>query len=136
MATALTSSVESANASAESQLRRANRYDSASRPRKGGLAGKLKKKPILIITVDIGAGKSGDINVFEGDANEDLARAFCALHGLNDALVPAIAKHIQSNVEALQRRAQDAADEADARAKTKNEEHRPQSQADDASQSR
>ena len=63
----------------------------------------MQRKPILIITVDVGAGKMRDIRVFEGDSETDLAAAFCTRHALSEALVPAIAKHIQSNVDALKR---------------------------------
>jgi hypothetical protein len=62
-----------------------------------------KRKPILIITVDIGKGKSGDITVFADDSHHNLAVSFCKQHQLSDSLVDAIAKHIQQNVEALQK---------------------------------
>ena len=81
--------VENALTSAEEQL-----ASSAAIPQR-------KKKPILIITVDIGKGKSGDITVYAGDSNKDLAVDFCKQHELSDTLVGAIAKHIQQNVDAL-----------------------------------
>ena len=99
----LTTSVESANRSAEHQLRASNALGDPQRSGKatGASGAKRRRKPILIITVDIGGGKSGDINVFAGDQNEDLARAFCEKHNLNRSLIPAIAKHIENNVDAL-----------------------------------
>ena len=100
----LQGSVESANRSAERQLTASAALPAQPRPAaaaKKTTTKKTKRKPILIITVDIGAGRAGDINVFEGDLEEDLARAFCETHALSLALVPAIAKHIENNVDAL-----------------------------------
>ena len=85
--TTLVSSVEGAIISAEDQLARE--------------IPKRKRKPILIITVDIGKGKSGDITVFAEDSHKDLAVAFCQEHGVSDTLVGAIEKHIEQNVTAL-----------------------------------
>ena len=87
---ALVESVENALTSAEEQLATS-----------AALSSKRKKKPILIITVDIGKGKSGDITVYAGDSNQDLAVNFCQEHELSETLVSAIAKHIQQNVDAL-----------------------------------
>ena len=99
----LQKSVESANDSAERQLTASAAVGDPAVGRAAGKAGRKRKKPILIITVDIGAGKTGDINVFEDDKVEDLAAAFCARHDLSEALAPAIAKHIENNVDALKR---------------------------------
>ena len=54
---------------------------------------------MLTITIDLGEGNQELIPVFEGDVAVDLATQFVLNHRLNMALVPLLAKQIQSNID-------------------------------------
>lgn len=54
---------------------------------------------LLVTTVDIGDGKSGQVYVRLGDDPEGVARAFCAEHGLPDSVILPLAAHLQQNLE-------------------------------------
>ena len=54
--------------------------------------------PFLIMTVDIGGGRSGRIEVCEGDSPRALAGSFVRLHELPDQIVEPLAAHIRENV--------------------------------------
>ena len=54
--------------------------------------------PFLIMTVDIGGGRSGRIEVCEGDSPRDLADSFIRLHKLPGQIVEPLAAHISENV--------------------------------------
>ncbi|KAG2439667.1 hypothetical protein HYH02_010549 [Chlamydomonas schloesseri] len=54
---------------------------------------------LLVTTVDIGGGASERIEVRQGEAAEDVARAFCSRHGLPDAIVGPLAAHLEENLK-------------------------------------
>ena len=54
--------------------------------------------PFLIMTVDIGGGRSGRIEVCERDSPRDLADSFIRLHKLPGQIVEPLAAHISENV--------------------------------------
>lgn len=56
---------------------------------------------ILILSVDIGDGRSDQIQVHENDEPEDLAKVFCKMHGLSSPLWQALSLQIESNIEKL-----------------------------------
>lgn len=53
---------------------------------------------LLVTTVDIGEGRAGRIEVCVGDDPVDVARAFCARHGLPEAIVLPLAAHLEENL--------------------------------------
>lgn len=68
-------------------------------------AAQLPTPLILITTVDIGEGKSDQIEVRQGDEPLDLARAFVVKHHLPSTIVEALAHHLHDNLrEAAQQR--------------------------------
>jgi hypothetical protein len=58
-----------------------------------------KKKLILIMDVNIGAGSSGRINIQEGDDPEILARNFSRAYKLDSTLTKRLAELIRENIE-------------------------------------
>ena len=74
-------------------------------------------KPQLIITVEIGDGRVGDIHYYNGDEYKDLAVRFCDRYDLPPAVIDALTQHIYKNVKALhekkkaQEKLQDAEEE-------------------------
>lgn len=53
---------------------------------------------LLVTTVDIGEGRQGRVEVRAGDDPVDVARAFCARHGLPEAIVLPLAQHLEDNL--------------------------------------
>ncbi len=53
---------------------------------------------LLVTTVDIGEGRQGRVEVRAGDNPIDVARAFCARHGLPEAIVLPLAQHLEDNL--------------------------------------
>jgi hypothetical protein len=68
-----------------------------------GGGGGGRGKVILIMTVDIGDGRNGKIQVHENDSAEDLAHAFAEEYGLGENVIPPLTAHIQRNVEDIER---------------------------------
>ena len=66
------------------------------------LPARKRKKPKLIITVEIGDGRSGDIPFYEGDKSEDLAAAFVKRYELPTAVTNALQAHIENSVQKLE----------------------------------
>ena len=60
-----------------------------------------RKKPKLIITVEIGDGRVGDIPFCEGDAPGELAKSFCKRYDLPPAVIGALTHHIETSVTNL-----------------------------------
>jgi len=58
-------------------------------------------REILIITIDIGDGRTEDLRVYEEDEPEDLARAFCDKHKLGPKVFQVIQNQIEFNIEKL-----------------------------------
>ena len=58
-------------------------------------------KPQLIITVEIGDGRVGEIHYYNGDEYKDLAARFCNRYDLPPAVIDALTQHIYKNVKAL-----------------------------------
>ncbi|PRW39076.1 expressed ef-hand domain-containing isoform A [Chlorella sorokiniana] len=56
------------------------------------------RSTLLVTTVDIGEGRQGRVEVREGDDPVDVARAFCARHGLPEAIVLPLAQHLEDNL--------------------------------------
>lgn len=54
---------------------------------------------LLVTTVDIGEGRSGRIEIREGDEPTEVAWTFCRMHGLPDAIVGPLAAHLQENID-------------------------------------
>ncbi|KAL0233853.1 hypothetical protein PCE1_002359 [Barthelona sp. PCE] len=61
-----------------------------------------KAKVLLLMTVDVGDGRSDVITVCENDSYHDLASDFVRKHGLNGAIVEPLAQKIAENVGVLQ----------------------------------
>ena len=59
------------------------------------------KKVLLIMTVEIGDGRSAAIKVHEGDTAQNLAEQFCVEHSLSTSIVPPLSDHIQQHVSAV-----------------------------------
>lgn len=53
---------------------------------------------LLVTTVDIGGGAAARVEVRQGDDPADVARAFCARHGLPEAIVMPLAQHLEENL--------------------------------------
>ena len=51
-------------------------------------------KPQLIITVEIGDGRVGEIHYYNGDEYKDLAARFCNRYDLPPAVIDALTQHI------------------------------------------
>ena len=60
-----------------------------------------KGKPQLIITVEIGDGRVGEIHYYDQDEYKDLATRFCKRYNLPPAVIDALTQHIYKNVKAL-----------------------------------
>lgn len=59
----------------------------------------IDSRPILLVTtVDIGEGRQGRVEVRASDDPIDVARAFCARHGLPEAIVLPLAQHLEDNL--------------------------------------
>lgn len=56
-------------------------------------------RKILIVSVDIGDGRTDEIEVHEYDEPEDLAKAFAARYGLSEQLSQALSVKIEANIE-------------------------------------
>lgn len=54
---------------------------------------------LLVTTVELGGGRTGTVEVRAGDDPLDVARQFCAYHGLPDTVVAPLALHLQENLE-------------------------------------
>lgn len=54
---------------------------------------------LLVTTVDIGEGRSGRIEIREGDDPTEVAWAFCQAHGLSEAIIGPLAAHLQDNID-------------------------------------
>ncbi|EAS01875.2 hypothetical protein TTHERM_00785820 (macronuclear) [Tetrahymena thermophila SB210] len=63
----------------------------------------LKKKEILVMTIDIGNGQSGKIHVFENDNPYDLAVKFVAQYDLPPCIVEILEENIKQNVDQVQK---------------------------------
>jgi hypothetical protein len=61
----------------------------------------LKSPVILIMTVDIGDGRIGTIEVHSNDDPLELAKAFCAFHSLGDHVHAPLAQHITNSLRQL-----------------------------------
>jgi hypothetical protein len=61
----------------------------------------IRGKKILVMSVDIGDGRTGKIEVYEADEPEDLASEFCAVYDLNSKVRSALARQIEDNIELL-----------------------------------
>jgi hypothetical protein len=64
---------------------------------------------LLVTTVDIGEGRAGRIEVCLGDDSIDVATAFCARHGLPEAIVLPLAQHLEENLAENEAAAAEAA---------------------------
>ncbi|KAI3431406.1 hypothetical protein D9Q98_004459 [Chlorella vulgaris] len=64
---------------------------------------------LLVTTVDIGEGRAGRIEVCLGDDPIDVATAFCARHGLPEAIVLPLAQHLEENLAENEAAAAEAA---------------------------
>ncbi len=62
---------------------------------------KNQGKVVLVMTVEIGDGRTGTISVRRGDREVDLARSFVAEHGLEEGVVGPLADHIRVNLANL-----------------------------------
>jgi hypothetical protein len=69
---------------------------------------------LLVTTVDIGGGAAARVEVRQGDDPADVARAFCARHGLPEAIVLPLAQHLEENL--AETNAERAQADGDARA--------------------
>ena len=58
-------------------------------------------KVVVHVTVEIGDGRSGTIDVREGDTAQQLALEFVKMHALVDEVVGPLTGHIQSSIEAV-----------------------------------
>ena len=58
---------------------------------------------VLLMTVEIGDGRAGHIEMREADDPEEVARAFVAVHGLEDGVTGPLAQHIRDNLAAATR---------------------------------
>lgn len=56
---------------------------------------KKQAREILIMTIDIGNGRKGQIRVFEGDDPHELARSFCQEHRLNPKIIDVLVQNIK-----------------------------------------
>jgi hypothetical protein len=61
----------------------------------------IRGRKILVMSVDIGDGRTGQIEVYEADEPEDLASEFCAVYDLNSKVRATLAKQIEDNIELL-----------------------------------
>lgn len=61
----------------------------------------LRGKKVLVMSVDIGDGRVGKIEVHEADEPEDLAAEFCTRYDLNSRVCSALARQIEDNIEML-----------------------------------
>ncbi|KAL4440425.1 hypothetical protein ABPG75_003426 [Micractinium tetrahymenae] len=57
-----------------------------------------ERPTLLVTTVDIAEGRAARIEVRLGDDPVDVARAFCARHGLPDTIVLPLAHHLEENL--------------------------------------
>ncbi|KAG2497694.1 hypothetical protein HYH03_004431 [Edaphochlamys debaryana] len=70
-------------------------------PSKKAAGAGLKEAPrvLLVTTVDIGGGLSERIEVRAGEDPIDVARLFCAKHGLPEAIIGPLAAHLDDNMK-------------------------------------
>jgi len=62
----------------------------------------MKAPRVLVhVTVEIGDGRSGTIDVHEGDTPEELAAAFVQMHGLSNNVIEPLAAHVENSIEAV-----------------------------------
>ena len=69
---------------------------------RGPLAAGVVEDPrptVLVTTVDIGEGRTGRIELREGDEPVQAAIAFCQQYGLPESIVEPLALHIQDNMD-------------------------------------
>jgi len=58
-------------------------------------------REILVISVDIGDGRTGEMNIYEYDVPRKLAKDFCIKHELPDDVQDILTSHIVENIDAL-----------------------------------
>ncbi|BDA47284.1 hypothetical protein COCOBI_10-1300 [Coccomyxa sp. Obi] len=68
---------------------------------------------VLVTTVDIGGGRTDQIELYVGDKPEDAAAAFCAKNGLPDCVVQPLTEHIRENYKKAQQEASEDDHEGD-----------------------
>ena len=98
-------------------------------PGAGGVGGQ-ERQPFLVMTVDIGQGRSDKIEVREGDEPEALAAEFVRNNQLSDRIIRPLASHIEENVARVNsERSAGASQAASARKKHLSAARRPASAA-------
>jgi hypothetical protein len=68
---------------------------------------KRMPKPIIILNVDIGQGRSEELYVFDDDEPVNVARDFCQRFGLNPNIIPILTKNIQAQLQVYNDRKQE-----------------------------
>eukprot|EP00232_Nephroselmis_pyriformis_P008116 CAMPEP_0182894148 /NCGR_PEP_ID=MMETSP0034_2-20130328/24899_1 /TAXON_ID=156128 /ORGANISM="Nephroselmis pyriformis, Strain CCMP717" /LENGTH=81 /DNA_ID=CAMNT_0025027919 /DNA_START=113 /DNA_END=355 /DNA_ORIENTATION=+ len=63
--------------------------------------GSSDRRVVLVMTVDIGAGRSGRIEVRDGDSAATCAAKFVDANGLHARFVGPLTTHIQSNLDRI-----------------------------------
>jgi len=58
-------------------------------------------REILVISVDIGDGRTGEMNIYEFDVPRKLAKDFCAKYELPEDVQDLLTSHIVENIDAL-----------------------------------
>merc|ERR1712166_114899 len=62
----------------------------------------MKAPRVLVhVTVEIGDGRAGTIDVHEGDTPEQLAAAFVKMHGLSNNVIEPLAAHVENSIDAV-----------------------------------
>lgn len=67
------------------------------------MAAEDQGKAILVMTIELGAGRFDKLVVHEEDEPDDLARAFCEKHNLGSNIVQALTQQIEGNIDELVR---------------------------------
>jgi len=62
-------------------------------------SGSRRKKPIVIMNIDVGAGKKEEIKIFEHDDPAEVANAFCQKFGLPSKVAKVLTQNIQQQVD-------------------------------------
>jgi len=58
-------------------------------------------REILVISVDIGDGRAGEIRIYEFDVPRKLAKDFCLKHDLPENVQEVLTSHIVENIDTL-----------------------------------